>query len=90
MIDIEKVRGHLGNLWGQTSMSDVGSKRELDKAISELERLQKKEVAMKAKVKKYIELSIEYNREAPKRTWNEIRDETTVILRELKDWSDEK
>lgn len=43
MIDIEKVRGHLGNLWGQTSMSDVGSKCELEKAITELERLQKKE-----------------------------------------------
>ena len=47
MIDIEKVRGHLGNLWGQTSMSDVGSKCELEKALTELERLQKKEVAMK-------------------------------------------
>ena len=47
MIDIEKVRGHLGNLWGQTSMSDIGSKCELDKALTELERLQEKEVGVK-------------------------------------------
>jgi hypothetical protein len=47
MIDIEKLRGHLGNLWAQTSMSDIGSKSKLDEALTELERLQKREVAMK-------------------------------------------
>jgi hypothetical protein len=41
MIDIEKLRGHLGNLWAQTSMSDIGSKSKLDEALTELERLQK-------------------------------------------------
>ena len=47
MIDIEKLRGHLGNLWAQTSMSDIGSKSKLDEALTELERLRKKEMPMK-------------------------------------------
>ena len=59
MIDIEKLRGHLGNLWAQTSMSDIGSKSKLDEALTELERLQKRDEDVRSKLIKRIKLNEE-------------------------------
>ena len=98
MIDIAKVRGHLGNLWGQTSMSDIGSKCELDKAITELERLQKREVPMKPQIftqEKGFEIEIcpscKGSIHALKH-WHEIngRGIHCDLCGQKLDWSDEK
>ena len=92
---IEKLRGHLGNLWGQTSMSDVGSKSELDKALTELERLQKRDKDVKAKLIKRMELNkklLKENYDIDTEIVSHLSAENTALelVMMLMDWSDDK
>jgi len=92
MIDIEKVRERLKSKYtgyGNDEMLLCYTEEQrniVEEALTELERLQKKEVAMKQKVKKFLKLT-------SKPSWLLLCTESShydCLLKELKDWSDEK
>jgi len=99
MIDIEKVREDLELLFKGDSQYQAqhgvkvglaviiqGRRNNIEQALNELERLQKKEITIKQNVKKFLKL-------VSKPSWLLLCPESLdydCLLKELKDWSDEK